>query len=76
MLVVWMTLPLDLPYRDSSSWPCRKYCNGSYLMPLRYYLAIIRSLMLKDVSILALQGSDRPGALRPRLVDHCISPLP
>jgi ABC-2 type transport system permease protein len=27
----------------------------SYLMPLRYYLAIIRTLMLKDVGIAALR---------------------
>ena len=59
MLTVWMTLlpgiflsgfffPLDAMPK------VMQYI--SYLMPLRYYLSIIRSLMLKGSSIQALQG--------------------
>jgi len=59
MLTVWMTL---LPgiflsgfFFPLSAMPvAMQYI--SYLMPLRYYLAIIRSLMLKGSSIQALQG--------------------
>jgi ABC-2 type transport system permease protein len=59
MLVVWMTL-LPGIFLSGFFFPLEAMPRIlqwiSYLMPLRYYLSIIRSLMLKDVSLMALQG--------------------
>jgi ABC-2 type transport system permease protein len=59
MLVVWMTL-LPGIFLSGFFFPLEAMPLPlqwiSYLMPLRYYLAIIRSLMLKDASLLALRN--------------------
>jgi ABC-2 type transport system permease protein len=58
MLVVWMTL-LPSIFLAGFFFPLEAMPKVlqwiSYLMPLRYYLAIIRTLMLKDVGLVALQ---------------------
>jgi ABC-2 type transport system permease protein len=58
MLVVWMTL-LPSIFLAGFFFPLEAMPKVlqwlSYLMPLRYYLAIIRTLMLKDVGIAALK---------------------
>ncbi len=58
MLVVWMTL-LPGIFLSGFFFPLEAMPKIlqwiSYIMPLRYYLTIIRSLMLKDVSLLTLQ---------------------
>ncbi len=59
MLVVWMTL-LPGIFLSGFFFPLEAMPKVlqwvSYLMPLRYYLAIIRSLMLKDTSLLAIRS--------------------
>ena len=58
MLVVWMTL-LPGIFLSGFFFPLEAMPKVlqwiSLIMPLRYYLTIIRSLMLKDVSLVALQ---------------------
>ncbi len=58
MLVVWMTL-LPGIFLSGFFFPLEAMPKVlqwiSYLMPLRYYLAIIRSLMLKNSSLLAIR---------------------
>jgi ABC-2 type transport system permease protein len=58
MLVVWMTL-LPSIFLAGFFFPLEAMPKVlqwlSYLMPLRYYLAIIRNLMLKDVGVWALR---------------------
>lgn len=58
MLIVWMTL-LPALFLSGFFFPLEAMPIVlqwiSYLMPLRYYLVIIRSLMLKDVGLAALQ---------------------
>lgn len=59
MLTVWMTL-LPGIFLSGFFFPNEAMPKVlqwiSYLMPLRYYLRIIRSLMLKDTGVAALQG--------------------
>lgn len=59
MLVVWMTL-LPAIFLSGFFFPLEAMPEVlqwiSYLMPLRYYLVIIRSLMLKDVTLFMLRG--------------------
>jgi ABC-2 type transport system permease protein len=58
MLVVWMTL-LPGIFLSGFFFPLEAMPKIlqwiSYLMPLRYYLTIIRTLMLKDASLLSLR---------------------
>lgn len=58
MLTVWMMLLPSL-FLSGFFFPLEAMppvLQGiSYLMPLRYYLVIIRALMLKDISVVALQ---------------------
>lgn len=58
MLIVWMTM-LPALFMSGFFFPLEAMPVAlqwiSYLMPLRYYLVIIRSLMLKDVGLAALQ---------------------
>ncbi|RPI26026.1 MAG: ABC transporter permease [Chloroflexota bacterium] len=58
MLTVWMTL-LPGIFLSGFFFPLEAMPKPlqwiSYLMPLRYYLAIIRSLLLKDVGVFALR---------------------
>jgi len=59
MLVVWMTL-LPALFLSGFFFPLDampKFLQWiSYALPLRYYLVIIRSLMLKDVGLATLKG--------------------
>ncbi len=59
MLVVWMTL-LPALFLSGFFFPLEAMPKVlqwiSYALPLRYYLVIIRSLMLKDVGLAALKG--------------------
>jgi ABC-2 type transport system permease protein len=59
MLTVWMTL-LPSIFLSGFFFPLEAMPKVlqwmSYLMPLRYYLVIIRSLLLKDVSLLMIQN--------------------
>jgi len=59
MLTVWMTL-LPGIFLSGFFFPLEAMPRVlqwiSYLMPLRYYLVIIRSLLLKDVGILPLRN--------------------
>jgi len=59
MLIVWMTL-LPSIFLSGFFFPIESMPKVlqwiSYLMPLRYYLVIIRSLMLKDVGLMAIRG--------------------
>jgi ABC-2 type transport system permease protein len=58
MLTVWMTL-LPSIFLSGFFFPLEAMPTVlrwlSYLMPLRYYLVIIRSLLLKDVSLVMIQ---------------------
>jgi ABC-2 type transport system permease protein len=58
MLTVWMTL-LPSIFLSGFFFPLEAMPTilrwFSYLMPLRYYLVIIRSLLLKDVSLVMIQ---------------------
>jgi ABC-2 type transport system permease protein len=58
MLVVWMTL-LPALFLSGFFFPLEampKFLQwASYFFPLRYYLVIIRSLLLKDIGIAALR---------------------
>lgn len=58
MLIVWFTLLPSL-FLSGFFFPLEampKFLQWiSYLMPLRYYLAVIRSLMLKGVGIQVIQ---------------------
>lgn len=60
MLVVWMLL-LPSIFLSGFFFPLEAMPQIlqwiSYLVPLRYYLVIIRSLMLKDVGLVALQAN-------------------
>jgi ABC-2 type transport system permease protein len=57
MLIVWMTL-LPALFLSGVFFPLEAMPQVlqwiSYLIPLRYYLVIIRSLMLKDIGVFAL----------------------
>jgi len=57
MLVVWMTL-LPALFLSGFFFPVEAMPKVlqwiSLLLPLRYYLVIIRSLMLKDIGVMAL----------------------
>jgi ABC-2 type transport system permease protein len=57
MLIVWMTL-LPALFLSGVFFPLEAMPPVlqwiSHLIPLRYYLVIIRSLMLKDIGLLAL----------------------
>jgi drug efflux transport system permease protein len=59
MLTVWMTL-LPSIFLSGFFFPLEAMPKVlqwlSYVMPLRYYLAIIRTLLLKDVGVSALKG--------------------
>jgi ABC-2 type transport system permease protein len=59
MLVVWMTL-LPALFLSGFFFPLEAMPKVlqwvSYLLPLRYYLVIIRSLLLKDIGVEALTG--------------------
>jgi ABC-2 type transport system permease protein len=59
MLIVWMTLLPSL-FLSGFFFPLEAMPRVlqwiSALMPLRYYLTIIRSLMLKDIGVIELQG--------------------
>lgn len=59
MLVVWMTL-LPALFLSGFFFPLEAMPQilqwVSYVTPLRYYLVVIRSLMLKDVGLVAIQG--------------------
>jgi ABC-2 type transport system permease protein len=59
MLVVWMIL-LPALFLSGFFFPLEAMPEPmqwiSYLMPLRYYLVIIRSLLLKDVTLYMLRG--------------------
>ena len=59
MLVVWMTL-LPALFLSGFFFPLEAMPKVlqwiSFLLPLRYYLVIIRSLMLKDIGLAALQN--------------------
>jgi ABC-2 type transport system permease protein len=59
MLVVWMTL-LPALFLSGFFFPLEAMPQVlqiiSYAMPLRYYLVVIRSLMLKDVGFIAIQN--------------------
>jgi ABC-2 type transport system permease protein len=58
MLVVWMTL-LPALFLSGFFFPLEAMPKvlqwASYFFPLRYYLVIIRSLLLKDVGIAAFR---------------------
>jgi ABC-2 type transport system permease protein len=58
MLIVWMTL-LPSIFLSGFFFPLEAMPQFlqwiSYLVPLRYYLVIIRSLMLKGVGLVALR---------------------
>jgi ABC-2 type transport system permease protein len=58
MLIVWMTL-LPAIFLSGFFFPLDAMPQFlrwiSYFMPLRYYLVIIRSLMLKDVGLMAIR---------------------
>jgi len=59
MLIVWMTL-LPSIFLSGFFFPIESMPMVlqwiSYAMPLRYYLVIIRSLMLKDVGLMAIRS--------------------
>jgi ABC-2 type transport system permease protein len=59
MLVVWMTLLPSL-FLSGFFFPLEAMPKIlqvlSYAMPLRYYLVVIRSLMLKDIGLAAIRG--------------------
>jgi len=59
MLVVWMLL-LPALFLSGFFFPIEAMPKVlqwiSYLMPLRYYLVVIRSLMLKDIGFAAIRG--------------------